>query len=348
MRNHLFIVTYGRTGSTLLLGILNAHPKIRIQGENAGLFHGLYESLRKLDQFENHRDTMACDTPENPYFGATAFPFSKVREEITRLLDGFFPEDDAIETTGFKEIRYDSPDLDNFLDFLKSRYANTRFVFLTREHAAVVRSGFYKNTDPEILGKHLSLIEARFRNYAARNPAISLQLDYRDLLSFDRIPELFSFLGYSASEESWKSVISTKHSYTQSSVTGITPGSSLVIFDSSRTLLETSSFECSNHELKNMSRLALSGVLVPKPASGSLQSLVFKNATHEYPAKIGIASPGFAKKFPDNPLAAHGRFNFAKSALSLTDGLQDLDLVATFSQAGTQPIGRLFVAGSKP
>ena len=348
MRNHLFIVTYGRTGSTLLLAILNAHPKIRVLGENSGLVLQLYRSLNALDDYERHRDSMHEDTPSHPFFGAAHFPIDQYRGEITSLINGFFPPDDTFETTGFKEVRYDMPDLDNYLDFLKSSYEDTRFIFLTREHSAVVKSGFYRDTDPEYLTKYLTVIESRFQSYAKKNPEASFQIDYKDLLSFDRIRELFTFIGHDASEDAWREAISTKHSYGQKSVIVLTADSSLVIFDSARVLLKASVFETSNQELKNMSKLPLAGVLVPEESAGKLQSLVFKNDTVEYTAKTGIPSLGFAKRFPEYPLASHGRFSFKNCPPNLADGVGDLDLVATFANAGTRIIGRLFISRPPP
>jgi hypothetical protein len=44
--DHLFIVTYGRSGSTLLQGILNSTPGVLIRGENRGISYKLHEFHR--------------------------------------------------------------------------------------------------------------------------------------------------------------------------------------------------------------------------------------------------------------------------------------------------------------
>jgi hypothetical protein len=49
---HAFIVTYGRTGSTVLMSLLNASGRTRIFGENYGYLYGLYRSLATLDNWQ--------------------------------------------------------------------------------------------------------------------------------------------------------------------------------------------------------------------------------------------------------------------------------------------------------
>lgn len=344
MCNHLFIVTYGRTGSTLLLGILNAHPKIRIHGENEGLFHQLYCSLKALDAYQRHRLPPEDDTSSEPFFGASEFPFEKARTDISTIFDHFFPKDDAVETCGFKEIRYDMPDLENYLDFLKGRYENTRFVFLTRDHQAVASSGFYKTTDPDYMESYLTILESRFLGYAGRNPESSFHIRYEELLDFARIQELFAFIGHPASEAIWRDVVSSKHSFNQKAIIEVSTASNLVIFDSAKRLLEASNFDIKNHELKNISKLALTGVMLPFAESGELTSLTFQNNSASYQAKLGIKSPGFMNKFPHNPLAAHSRFSFVQNPPDLKGGMEDFDLVATFANTGPEVIGRLFIS----
>ncbi|MES2660729.1 MAG: sulfotransferase [Verrucomicrobiota bacterium] len=344
MCNHLFIVTYGRTGSTLLLGILNSHPKIRIHGENEGLFYQLYSSLKALDAYERHRLPEGNDTSSEPFFGSSEFPYHQTRNEICDIFDHFFPEDDAVETRGFKEIRYDMPDLENYLDFLKGRYENTRFIFLTRDHQAVARSGFYQTTDPDFMESYLTILESRFLGYAGKNPESSFHLRYEELLDFARIQELFSFIGHPANEAIWRDAVAAKHSFNQKAIIGVSKASNLVIFDSAKRLLESSHLDIKNHELKNISKLALTGVLLPFPESGELTSLTFQGGSARYQAKLGIPSPGYRNKFPHNPLAATARFSFIPDPPDLRGGIEDFDLVATFANTGAEVIGRLFIS----
>ncbi len=344
MSDHLFIVTYGRTGSTLLLGILNAHPGIDIAGENEGFVHDLYVSLKALDAYERHEVPSAEDTPATPFYGVSTFPFGRMREEILGIIDNFLPPREGVIIRGFKEIRYDMPDLENYLDFLRSRFQDTRFVFLTREHAAVMRSGFYKVTDPVLMANYLSIVDGRFAAYTRKYPAISHHITYEDLLDFAKIRELFTFLGHTAEEALWRGVIAEEHSFSQKSVASLTAKSSLVLFDSAKLLIEASNFEVKNHELKNISRLPLTGIILPLESSGRLESLVFRNAAGEYSARLGMKSPMYGRKFPHNALATTARFSFAEQPVPISGQLEEFELVATFATAGTEVIGRLFIS----
>ena len=44
----IIIVTYGRSGSTLLQGLLNASPEILVKGENMNYFYHIFKSHKDL------------------------------------------------------------------------------------------------------------------------------------------------------------------------------------------------------------------------------------------------------------------------------------------------------------
>ncbi|HEY9292796.1 MAG TPA: hypothetical protein VIP98_16060, partial [Microlunatus sp.] len=58
---YLFVVTYGRSGSTLLQGILNSIPGYLVRGENRSVLRHLYKYQQGLD-----RDRSLLYRPEQP------------------------------------------------------------------------------------------------------------------------------------------------------------------------------------------------------------------------------------------------------------------------------------------
>ena len=64
----ILIITYGRSGSTLLQGILNSIDGCLIRGENYNAIFYLFEFYEKiiLNKKENYNQTM----PNNPFYGA--------------------------------------------------------------------------------------------------------------------------------------------------------------------------------------------------------------------------------------------------------------------------------------
>jgi len=59
----LFIVTYGRSGSTLLQNMINALPGHILRGENANLLGPMVRSWQDLRQSEQRQKMQAADTP---------------------------------------------------------------------------------------------------------------------------------------------------------------------------------------------------------------------------------------------------------------------------------------------
>ena len=63
----VLIVTYGRSGSTLLQGILNNIDGVLVRGENNNFIYGLYEAYKKLIDTRNYED---ITQPNNSWYGA--------------------------------------------------------------------------------------------------------------------------------------------------------------------------------------------------------------------------------------------------------------------------------------
>ena len=69
IRRFVFIVTYGRSGSTLLQKIIGSAPGFYIAGENKDALFGLYESCRSVAYARRHFGS-SLTTSGNPWFGA--------------------------------------------------------------------------------------------------------------------------------------------------------------------------------------------------------------------------------------------------------------------------------------
>src|SRR5690606_340365 len=64
--SNVFIVTYGRSGSTLLQGVLNSIPGYLIRGENDSALEFMHENFRRM---EKRMDTKKGSSPVNPWYG---------------------------------------------------------------------------------------------------------------------------------------------------------------------------------------------------------------------------------------------------------------------------------------
>lgn len=199
LKGTIFIVTYGRSGSTLLQRLLMTIPGCTIRGEN----HHMLELMWKAGE----RASLARTTwgrevrpADHPWFGADLL---KPRVLGDALVDVFVSHvlqpPPQVRWFGFKEIRYDSlgdrfPDM---LDFMRATFKGAVFVFNTRAAADVANSAWWANWKPEDVEALVARMDRRFADYAAAHPECCVQLRYEDFATdpaglrpvFDRLGE---------------------------------------------------------------------------------------------------------------------------------------------------------------
>jgi hypothetical protein len=145
---YLFVMTYGRSGSTLLQGILNSIPGFLIRGENRDAVYHLYRFHRscvdEVARLTRRNDDVLPVT--HPFYGMDGFPVDRslelTRELATRTL--LRPEA-GTRVTGFKEIRWYQDDLAEYVGFLRQVFPGSRFLVNTRDHEAVLASKFWRD-----------------------------------------------------------------------------------------------------------------------------------------------------------------------------------------------------------
>src|SRR5215213_881342 len=71
---YVFVVTYGRSGSTLLMGLLNSIPGYLVRGENWDALHHLFEFHRTLEDGSRKWDRARLRQRTHPFYGAGDFP----------------------------------------------------------------------------------------------------------------------------------------------------------------------------------------------------------------------------------------------------------------------------------
>jgi hypothetical protein len=220
----ILIVTYGRSGSTLLQGLLNSIDSCRIGGENYSFCAGLYQSYRSLRRTSTNYGTHKREnSPAFPWFGAGAFDETQFLEDaralVTRQLTPNTSGSTPVTCCGFKEIRYLPQELrrvgaefTGYLDFLAKLFPDPAFLFLTRNHDEVVKSGWWARRDPKLVRKQLQKFDEQASNYAAGKPW-TFQITYEDMVGrAPRLAELFQFLGAPYDAGKIDAVLSQRHS----------------------------------------------------------------------------------------------------------------------------------------
>lgn len=196
----VFVITFARTGSTLLQGLLNALPGYRIRGENANALFNLFRSVRSV-RHGKEKWGMA-EAPAHPWYGANILDPERFQ---ARLVDLFVEEVlspcEQDRVLGFKEIRYTPMDmqaaeLTAYLAFLRDAFPGCGLIFNMRDPVAAAASGFWaKQTDRAGI---LELIETTRRRleHAAATDLGSLTFDYDRWMRDKHYAErLFEYLG---------------------------------------------------------------------------------------------------------------------------------------------------------
>lgn len=227
---YVVVVTYGRTGSTLLQGVLMTDPQVMIRGEQGGTIAYL---MRWYTELCGHQDRLRPDRNEtsrrHPFYGIGAFPRDVALERLRRLLlDTLLRPRRDTKVVGFKEIGW--PDeLGECLDFLRALLPGVKFVVNTRKLDDVVQSGFWRR-QPDAA--------ARIQELHDRIMTVTQGRDDVYFLSYDewssdpgQLRGLFDWLGLRFDRERIDAVMRQPHSYDNRSIPGLETDSGVAVSD---------------------------------------------------------------------------------------------------------------------
>ncbi len=210
---YLFIVTYGRTGSTLLQGILNAIPGYLIRGENRAMPYRLYRYHRASEVVRQDLARPHALPPTHPFFGIDGYRDDLAFRDMRKLmLDTILRPEPDTRVTGFKEIRWNQKDVRRYARFLAKVFPEARFVVNTRDHAAVGQSKWWaRNPDVESeLQQREDYVFAVKEDMGDR----AFHVHYDDYVEDpDRLRELFAWLGEEFDRRRIDDVLARRHSY---------------------------------------------------------------------------------------------------------------------------------------
>lgn len=210
--SYLFVVTYGRSGSTLVSGLLNAIPGYLVRGENA-------DALRHLQAFhttllEQQAKRPGARGPTHPFFGIAGVPrdvlVARTRELVVDTV--LRPRPDT-RVTGFKEIRWWRPDLEEYVAWLREVFPGARFVVNTRDHASVLSSAWWARGDPDHNAAHLAEVEERILAVAADLGGAAYRLHHDEYVADPTVLRgLYDWLGEPWDEASVRATLAVRHS----------------------------------------------------------------------------------------------------------------------------------------
>lgn len=210
---YLFVVTYGRSGSTLLQGILSSIPGVLIRGENGGVVSHLHAFHRTVT---GHRDRLARPgglPPSHPWWGIDGYRDETALRGIrTLLLETLLRPEPDTRVVGFKEIDWPTDGLPELLDFLRAVFPGARFVLNTRDLEQVARSKWWAGK-PDALGTLQAMERAMVEAVDGLGEA-GYRVHYDEYVGEPRRLEgLFAWLGADWDEARIREVMAVRHSY---------------------------------------------------------------------------------------------------------------------------------------
>ena len=213
----VFVVTYGRSGSTLLNGILNTIPNACIRGENDGALIHIYRSVRALERARDNWKTRH-DAPASPWYGNQAIDVESYRQTVIQaFIDSVLNPPADSELLGFKEIRYTDRDMSDrefskFMTFINESFPNPCFIFNFRNPRDVRKSKWWRRTwrSRSIINRAAKRFEIAYQENREQSYKVSYDEYVADPSS---LAGLFEFLGAPFDLSRIQSVLSNKHGY---------------------------------------------------------------------------------------------------------------------------------------
>ena len=215
----VYVVTYGRSGSTLLTRWLSTLPGFNIKGENCLFMIPAFECEARLSSAMHYKSPGGFrwigDGPKNPWNGAGGLSLERWRRDISNaILEQLYPRDLIPHTIGFKEIRWHSiaeDDRERQLDWLCSLRSPGAVIFLFRDLDEVMNSGWWRSLPADKARdarQSLQEFEAWAIRYSDANAGVAQVLDYRDFVSGPAAASrICQFLGVPFSRSKWRRIV---------------------------------------------------------------------------------------------------------------------------------------------
>ena len=227
---HVFVVTYGRSGSTLTQKILNAIPGYCIRGENANITQYLSmvaEIVAQEQFFKSRRLNISLSpeerssylrdiigTPSDPWYGAELVDPQDLRLSLLNVFSEKIlqlPPDCRVGD--FKEIRQVMHPgfFKQHLDTIRTSFPNTKFIFQARNWEDVARSKWWANKPRDAVRERILTANRLFSEYQESHPEICFILEYEKYAKgATYVRSILDFLGENLSEESISNILKKK------------------------------------------------------------------------------------------------------------------------------------------
>jgi hypothetical protein len=189
---YVFVVTYGRSGSTLTQGLLNALPGTLVRGENNMFMLPFFRSWAGVKEFqEKNNDNAIKNGSRSAFYGLDEIdPADFVQTARELSLHALYGSADRskVKVLGYKEVlwhRIKRDEVASFFDWFEQIFPNASYVLNQRDHESVRKSGFWQNQEEQRVMRTLHRVEEMQQYLRETRPGRTHDVRYERITSKD-------------------------------------------------------------------------------------------------------------------------------------------------------------------
>ena len=196
----VLICATGRSGSTTMQRLINTIPNSNICGENYGAINSLLEFYRRIkttttDFVPGHlrpakfEDIVSKNIKPAWY---NSYNYNQIIQMIKMTIINMFKNSQETNIWGFKEIRYDSGNINYIKDF-KELFPQTKVIIQIRENlSAQSSSGWFKD-DKNALN-YLKAFTKELIDFGLKNKEWCYLTSFERMFDRNNLKQIFSFI----------------------------------------------------------------------------------------------------------------------------------------------------------
>lgn len=191
-REFVFVVTYGRSGSTLTQGLLNTMPRTLVRGENDLYLLHHYRAWAGVNRVkQSFADAGSRKGPKSAFYGIDEVELDRFVSSthdlaVAQMLGRTSAKD--VDRLGFKEVlwhRVEAAETEDFFDWFEQVFPGARYVLNRRDHENVASSGFWQKQERDEVMRAITRVEEIQDHLVATRPDRALLTQYERVTSTD-------------------------------------------------------------------------------------------------------------------------------------------------------------------
>jgi hypothetical protein len=189
---YVFVVTYGRSGSTLVQGLLNTLPGTLVRGENGFYILPLFRAFRFAKAFKQQHQKHGSQKTSSAFFGLNEMRpkgfVTHTRDLVTEQLLGK-QDPRQVQALGFKEVlwhRVNPGETEDFFMFMDDAFPGVKYVLNQRDHEQVVGSGFWQRFEESEAYQAIQRVEEMQEHLRSTRPGQVVDLRYEVITGEDK------------------------------------------------------------------------------------------------------------------------------------------------------------------